>query len=124
MSWYFMAFKKYAEFTGRSRRKEYWMFYLFNIFAAIILAVIEVLLFGKESIITGIYILVIFLPSLALIVRRLHDTDHSGWWFFINFIPILGPLWFFYLMCKDGDHETNRFGDDPTSRDVTGLITN
>jgi len=115
MIWYLMGFQKFAEFSGRSIRKEYWMFYLFNIFVAIIIGFIEASLFGKQFILSTIYICIIIIPSLSLTSRRLHDTDHSAWWMCINLIPLLGGIWFFYLLCKDSDHERNRFGDDTTS---------
>lgn len=115
MSWYLMAFQKFAKFSGRSRRKEYWMFYLFNILMAIIIGFIEIALFGKQSIISTIYICIIIIPSLSLTSRRLHDTDHSAWWMAINLIPIAGPIWFFYMLCQDSDHYVNRFGEDSTA---------
>lgn len=118
-----MAFKKYGVFSGRSRRKEYWMFYLFNMIAAFIIGLSEAIIFGDPSPndygpISALYIIAIILPSISISVRRLHDTNHKGWWMFINLIPLVGGFWFLWLMCKDSDHETNRFGDDPTAGDM------
>ena len=79
MNWYLGCWKKYAEFSGRARRKEFWMFFLFNFLAFFALAIVDVVL-GTSSALCGLYSLATIIPGLAVIVRRLHDTDHSGWW--------------------------------------------
>ncbi|MCW2254246.1 uncharacterized membrane protein YhaH (DUF805 family) [Providencia alcalifaciens] len=124
MNWYLEVLKNnYANFSGRARRKEYWMFSLVNI---IILVVLYGLVMSSLDRYTGdigglgmaafvvliIYALGIFIPSLAVTVRRLHDTDKSGWWYLISFIPF-GGIVIFVFMCLDGTKGINKFGNDP-----------
>lgn len=111
MSWYIGVFKKYADFNGRARRKEYWMFALFN-------TIIVMLLYGvmalTESVIPiVIYDIAILIPSLALCVRRMHDINKGGAWILISFIPLIGSIWFLVLTCTNGTQGANRFGSDP-----------
>lgn len=127
MSWYLSVIKKYAKFSGRSRRKEYWMFFLFNIIFGTIATLLDNLLnltykipvdyFGEVSIGYGIiytvYALLLIIPSLAVTVRRLHDQDKSGAWIFIAFVPIIGAIWLLILLATAGTSGPNRFGDDP-----------
>ena len=114
MNWYLMVWKRYAEFQGRSRRKEFWMFLLFNF----IISLIVQLLCGVESlrgivgILYAVYNLALIIPMLALYVRRLHDTGKSGWFFLLIFIPIVN-LYLLYLCCKAGDIGNNAYGADP-----------
>ncbi|MFD0590228.1 DUF805 domain-containing protein [Paenibacillus sp. GCM10027627] len=112
MSWYLKVFKKYATFSGRARRKEYWMFALVNFLIVILLAL---LVQFNESLIVLYYIflLVVALPGIAVVVRRLHDTNRSGWWFFISFVPF-GSIVILVFMCLKGETGPNRFGEDPT----------
>jgi uncharacterized membrane protein YhaH (DUF805 family) len=99
MDWYFEVMKKYAVFSGRARRKEYWYFVLFNALISIALAIADSLLgtFNSEAgtgLLGGIYSLAVFIPGIAVSVRRLHDTDRSGWWLFIALAPCIGaPLY-------------------------------
>ena len=124
MNWYLEVLKNnYANFSGRARRKEYWMFSLVNI---IIIAILYAIIMSSVDYYTGdisglgivalvilcIYALGIFIPSLAVTIRRLHDTDKSGWWYLISFIPF-GGLVIFIFMCLDGTKGSNKFGDDP-----------
>jgi len=102
MNWYLEVLKKYAVFSGRARRKEYWMFFLFNIIILFVLGLIEGIA-GiapeiDQSILGGIYSLAVLLPSLAVGVRRLHDTDGSGSWLFIGLVPIIGVIVLFVLL--------------------------
>lgn len=121
MKWYLMAFKKYLVFSGRSHRKEFWVFFIINLIVSSLVVILDAAIFGvtgenELGYLTIIYLLVIILPSIAITIRRLHDTNHSGWWFLIAFlVPLLGPLWLWWLLCKDSDHALNRFGDDPTA---------
>src|SRR3954451_3952120 len=97
MSYYLEALKKYAVFSGRSRRMEFWYFVLFNIIVAVVLALIDTLLgttIGVSSfgLLSGIYSLAVLIPTLAVTVRRLHDIDRTGWWIFINLIPLIGTI--------------------------------
>jgi len=112
MNWYLAAFKKYAQFSGRSRRKEFWMFFLFNIIAAAILGVIDSLV-GTNGILAGVYSLIVLIPGLALNIRRLHDVNKSGGFIFINLIPLVGSIWYLVLMCTEGTRGDNKFGPDP-----------
>lgn len=118
MNWYLKALKQYADFKGRARRKEYWMFILFNIIFAFLAALIDNIM-GTASpelgygIFYGIYALAVLIPSLAVIVRRLHDVGKSGWMYFIVLIPIIGAIWFIILMVKDSEPGSNKWGDNP-----------
>lgn len=112
MEWYLKVLKKYSVFEGRARRKEYWIFLLFNMVINMALAFIETLM-GFEGVLTGLYSLGILIPSLAVSVRRLHDIGKSGWWILINIVPIIGPLVFLYFTVKDGTDESNEFGSNP-----------
>ena len=91
MNWYLMVLKNYATFNGRARRKEYWMFFLFNIIIAILLAVIEGIV-GSPGIVGMLYSLAVLIPGIAVSVRRLHDTDRSGWWMLIALVPLIGAI--------------------------------
>ena len=116
MNKYFFSIYKnhYCDFKGRTRRKEYWMFTLWIIIVAIIAAIIDVALGFPEG---GPFVLILslvsILPSLGLTVRRLHDINYSGWWYFINFIPLIGGLILLFLTIKKGDKGPNQYGPDP-----------
>ena len=114
MHWYFGVLKKYAQFTGRASRMEYWMFTLFNTLIMIVIGVIEVLL-GGPGIVLGVYVLATIIPHLAVAIRRLHDTNKPGWWFFIAFVPVVGAIVFLVFMCVDSDAGDNRYGSNPKS---------
>lgn len=111
MNWFIDAFKNALNFSGRSSRKAYWMFFLFCMIGGFVVGLIDGVL--GTTVLSGLYGLVIFLPSLALTVRRLHDTDRSGWWCLIGLVPILGGLALLVLMILEGTHGDNRFGADP-----------
>lgn len=115
MSWYLEGFKKYADFSGRSRRKEYWYFYLFNIIASFVLGFLDGMLFDAETIgfLSGLYMLVALIPGVAVTIRRLHDTGRSGWWLLINFIPFIGSIIFLVFMLSDSTAGTNQYGPNP-----------
>ncbi len=125
MNWYLEVIKNnYANFSGRARRKEYWMFIVVN---TIILAVLYGIMFssidsytGEMSgtgfaalIIIGIYSLATIIPNITVTVRRFHDQDRSGWMVLLSFIPFVGGLILFIFMCLDGTRGENRFGLDP-----------
>jgi uncharacterized membrane protein YhaH (DUF805 family) len=118
MNWYLSVLKKYAVFSGRARRKEYWMFVLFTIIFAILAMIVDKLIgttikglpYGAIYI---IYSLAVLLPCLAVGVRRLHDTGRSGWFLFINLIPFVGFIWLLVLMCLDGTPGENKYGANP-----------
>lgn len=118
MKWYLMALKKYAEFNGRSRRQEYWMFLLFNMIFAIVAMILDnVLGIAMESIgygpLYGLYTLAMFIPGLAVGVRRLHDIGKSGWMMLIALIPIIGAIWLIVLFATNGTVGSNQYGEDP-----------
>ena len=117
MNWYLDAWKNYANFKGRARRKAYWMFVLFNLIALVILSLIEGAL-GLSSqngygILTGLYTLAMILPLIALAVRRLHDTGRSGWWLLIGLVPLIGPIVLIVFYVTDSQPGTNQYGPNP-----------
>lgn len=120
MDWYMMVWRKYAQFTGRSRRKEYWMFALFNIIAVAVLygAATVALLNGSTGsammiyLLCGAYSLAAIVPGLSVSVRRLHDTNKSGWWLLLCLIP-LGGLVILIFQCLDSDPSDNQYGPNP-----------
>jgi len=117
MDWYIGVWRKYAVFTGRARRQEYWMFFLINLGILIALGIVDAAVGTRTragfGVLTGIYDLAIFIPSLAVAVRRLHDTDKSGWWVLIGLVPAVGWIILLVLLALDGTHGPNRFGPDP-----------
>ncbi len=112
MNWYLEVLKKYTVFTGRARRKEYWIFVLFNMLISFILSFVEELV-GGPGIIGMIYGLAILIPSLAVSVRRLHDTDRSGWWLLIAVVPLAGAIVLIIFMATDSTTGDNQFGPNP-----------
>ena len=114
-----MPLRRYADFSGRSRRKEFWMFYLGVIIAAVIIAIVENILgiAGSVGDVTGpltlLFALGIFIPSLAVQVRRWHDQDKSGWFVLVGLIPLIGGLINLVFMMLEGTKGPNRFGPDP-----------
>ena len=117
MEWYLMALKKYSEFSGRSRRKEYWMFTLFNCLIYLVLFILGLVLRDSAlgSVFMGlyfIYALALLIPSLAVCVRRLHDTGRSGWWLLIVIVPIVSIV-LLVFMCLDSDPGPNEYGPNP-----------
>lgn len=118
MNWYLKVLKQYADFSGRARRKEYWMFVLFNMIFAFIAMIIDNVV-GTASPELGygvfyvLYALAVFIPGLAVSVRRLHDVGKSGWMFFIVLIPLIGGIWLLVLMVTDSKQGTNKWGENP-----------
>ncbi len=114
---YISAMRKYATFSGRAPRKEYWMFTLIYIIIAIVGAVLDAFIFGlgveSVGVLGGIIALGHIIPSIAVGVRRLHDTNRSGWWYFIIFIPLIGILVMLYWMIKASDPGDNQYGPNP-----------
>jgi uncharacterized membrane protein YhaH (DUF805 family) len=113
MEWYLRVVKdNYANFGGRARRKEYWMFVLFNMLFVFAALIVDFIL-GTFPLLYVVYILGIILPSIAVTVRRLHDVGKSGWWYFIVLIPIIGAIWLLVLLCTDGTPGANSYGPSP-----------
>jgi len=112
MNWYIDVLKKYAVFDGRARRKECWMFFLFNFVIAIVLGLVEDLS-GSSSIVSILYSLAVLIPGIAVSVRRLHDTERSGWWLLIALIPIVGVIVLIIFMVQDSKAGENKYGLNP-----------
>lgn len=117
MNWYLTVLKKYAEFSGRARRKEYWMFALMNFLISILISIVGAVIGDTDGLIavslSGVYALFIFIPSLAVTVRRLHDTNKSGWWILISLVPLIGGLVLLIFMVIDSDPNENAYGPNP-----------
>ena len=114
MNWYLAVLKNYAGFSGRARRQEYWMYALFNILIVLVLEGIGLAARTYALLaIVGIYYLAVLIPSLAVLVRRLHDTNRSGAWFFISFVPLVGGIMLLIFLCTEGDRGPNQYGPDP-----------
>jgi uncharacterized membrane protein YhaH (DUF805 family) len=119
LSWYLEALKKYAVFSGRSRRMEYWYFVLFNIIVSIVLGAIDGLLLGTldsgmgVGLLSGIYSLAVLIPTLAVTVRRLHDIDRSGWWILIGLVPLIGAIVLLVFALLEGTPGDNQYGPNP-----------
>jgi len=130
MEWMILPLKRYFEFTGRSRRKEFWMFALFLFILGIVASIVDHILgYGAVTTTSGpgsfnfsytsygpltiILLLGTIIPRIAVAIRRLHDTDRSGWWLLLILIPIIGWIILLVFYCTDGTHGPNRFGEDP-----------
>lgn len=128
MQWMLLPYRRYFEFSGRSRRMEYWMFTLFGILVNAAITVVlgrtaytsmgsfvwfDTRLNAVGDVVSGLFALFSLIPSLAVLVRRLHDVDRSGWWLLLVFLPILGWFALFIFTCLDGTRGPNRFGLDP-----------
>ncbi len=111
MKWYVEALTNYAVFNGRAQRQAYWMFFLINIIIQIGLVAIETA--AGIAFISTVYSLAVLIPGIAVTVRRLHDTNHSGFWLFIGLIPLVGAIILLVFMVKDSDAEENQFGSNP-----------
>ncbi len=112
MEWYLKALRQYADFEGRARRKEYWMFTLFNLIFAILAVVIDGLI-GTGAIIYLFYVLATIIPNLSVSVRRLHDVGKSGWMYLVALIPLVGFIWLLVLLTTDSQPGDNEYGPNP-----------
>lgn len=138
MEWMILPLKRYADFQGRSRRLEYWMFTLGMSLAAVLVFVPFFIFAGARGglehggqptgdplagasavllVALGLFYLVILIPSLAVQVRRFHDQDRSGWLILLGLIPYIGGLILLVFMCLEGTHGPNRYGPDPKRPD-------
>lgn len=120
------VYSQYATFSGRARRSEYWYFYLFS-FLISMFVYLPGLMLGMPSeeggsgspvgmlllVAYAVFVLASFLPSLAVLVRRLHDTGRSGWWFWIGLVPFIGGIWLFVLMLLPSTEGDNEYGTQP-----------
>lgn len=119
MNWYLKVLKdNYANFNGRARRKEFWMFILFHLIITYGgLAILGILAYAIDSpfviFLIYLYLLGTIVPTLALNVRRLHDVNKSGWFLLISLVPFIGSIWLFVLSVTEGDRGSNQYGPDP-----------
>ena len=119
MQWYIDVLKKYAVFDGRARRKEFWMFVLFNTIIGIIISILDRSIgtdFGGRSgggWLSSLYYLAVLLPLIGVGIRRMHDTNRRGWWILIYLIPCIGWIWFIVLAAREGNAGDNQYGPDP-----------
>lgn len=118
MNWFLMALKKYATFSGRSRRSEYWYYILFYLIIAIVLGFIDrmagtMMSNGTVGILGGLFGLAMLIPSLAVGARRLHDTGRTGWWQLIGLIPLIGIIVLIVFYVQDSHPGSNQYGPNP-----------
>ncbi|MFD1805540.1 DUF805 domain-containing protein [Pasteurella oralis] len=128
MNWYFHVLKNYVTFSGRAGRKEFWMFTLIQFIIIVLLFIVDINNGTYNSdvemgLLSGIYILLTFLPTLAVTARRLHDMNHSAWWLLLNLIPI-GQIALLALCCAKSTPGTNRFGPNPKEIDMNNESKN
>jgi uncharacterized membrane protein YhaH (DUF805 family) len=126
MGWVKEVLRKYATFEGRARRKEFWYFALFCLIAGVGLAFIDVTLgtYSPETgfgLLSGIFGLALLIPYISVTVRRLHDTDRSGWWWWISLIPLVGGIVLLVFMVLDSTPGANRYGPNP--KGVIGAVS-
>ena len=126
MNWYLKVLKNYFNFSGRARRKEYWMFFLFQfIFALVAIVIDNVLGLAIKDVGYGPFYLLLVLatliPGLAVTVRRLHDIGKSGWFILVSFIPLIGGIILLVFAVTGGDYGENEYGPDPKQDEHGGL---
>ena len=121
MEWYLKVINSYFDFSGRSRRMEYWIFVLINSLISLTCMLLDNLVGSTWPIGYGpIYIgygLAVLIPGIAVTIRRLHDTGKSGWYYFLILIPIIGPIWLLVLFLKEGDIGDNKYGPNPKNEE-------
>ena len=118
MDWFVTVLKRYAVFSGRASRPEYWYFTMVWLVVATVLAFIDGILGTMSTrsgmgLLSGVFGLAVLLPALAVTVRRLHDSDRSGWWCLVSLVPVVGALVLLVLMLLKGTAGPNRFGSGP-----------
>ena len=118
MKEYIGCWKKYAVFAGRARRREFWMFVLFNFLVSFGLGIVLGLMAGilqspQIVLASHLYTLAVLLPGLAVGVRRLHDIGHSGWWTLIGLVPLIGQIVLIVFYCRDSQPTANAWGECP-----------
>jgi len=113
MYWYAKVMKKYAVFSGRASRTEYWIFLLCNVLIAFMLGLFESVLGSSRGVLGMLYSLVVFLPTIAVSVRRLHDTGRSGWWMLMALIPVIGTIVLLVFTIEDSQSGENPYGSNP-----------
>ena len=130
IDYYKIVLKNYANFEGRARRSEYWYYTLMNIIIVVALEILAGVCGMASSVLTIIvglllvvYALGTLVPSIAVMVRRLHDVGKSGWWYFIALIPIVGAIWLLVLLCTDSQPGSNEYGMNPKTGEVDLINT-
>ena len=114
MNWYIEAWKKYAVFGGRSGRQEYWYFVLFHVIAYVLLSIIAGIIGGRiGGGLLSLYTAAVSLPGLAATVRRLHDTNRSGWWILISLVPFVGAIVLLVFLAQESHAVENQYGSRP-----------
>ena len=111
MNWYTKVLKHYVDFSGRAQRMEYWMFVLINFIIMIGLTIVDLLI--GLGFLAPLYALAVFLPTLAVGVRRLHDTNRAGWWLLIGLIPAIGVIILIIFFIQDSQPGPNEYGPNP-----------
>jgi uncharacterized membrane protein YhaH (DUF805 family) len=114
MNWYLEVLKKYAVFDGRARRTEYWMFFLFNVLIwiglSIVGAIVGLRLANGVDVLSSLYALAVFIPGIAVCIRRLHDIGKAGWYLLVVLIPCAGPFILLYFLVQDSQPGPNQYG--------------
>jgi uncharacterized membrane protein YhaH (DUF805 family) len=118
MNWFQLALKKYAVFSGRSQRSEYWYFVLFYLLIYIGLSIVDGVIGAKVAngtvgLLSTLFSLAMLVPSLSVTVRRLHDTGRSGWWLLVAFVPLVGGIVLLVFMVQDSQAGANEHGPNP-----------
>ncbi len=117
MNFYLKVLRQYADFKGRARRREYWTFILINVLIMTVLGVVDgiisYLLELPLPILSSLYLLATIVPSLAVLVRRFHDSGKSGWWFLVSAIPGIGGLILLVFLLMDSEPQQNKWGYSP-----------
>jgi len=124
MKWYIKVLKQYADFEGRASKKEFWMFVLFNFIFSILALLVSAMAsaLAKDlsyGVFYYLYIGAMFLPGMAVTVRRLHDVGKSGWFLLIGLIPVIGGIWLLALMVMNSKYGRNRYGENPKESDYS-----
>jgi uncharacterized membrane protein YhaH (DUF805 family) len=120
-NWYAKAWRQYADFSGRARRKEYWLFSVVNLLIITILYVVGLGMIASSAYefgtvlmgVLGLFFIASIIPSIAVEVRRLHDVGKSGWWYWIALVPIVGGIWLLVLLLTDSERGDNEYGRNP-----------
>ncbi|MFI0937342.1 DUF805 domain-containing protein [Streptomyces sp. NPDC021020] len=117
MRWYIRALRKYADFDGRARRKEYWMYTLFTVIGFLVVGYVKLKMSSEIPYYT--YLFAFLIPSTAVTCRRLHDIGKSGWFALLGFIPLIGVIIMLVFTTTEGDRGRNAYGLDPKQDDPT-----
>ncbi|MES2256096.1 MAG: DUF805 domain-containing protein [Pseudomonadota bacterium] len=107
------CYSNYATFSGRAARSEYWFFVLYQCLVGFVCGLL--MAFGIGQLLLWLFVVANLLPAISVTVRRLHDTDHSGWWYWIALVPLVGAILLIVWFCTRGTSGANRFGSDPLS---------